>query len=145
MAVLGKLNCEDRTILILKCGDYAPRMAGNDFKQVIVVRSDLKMGRGKIAAQVAHASLNSAEKARKIAEKWYEGWLRQGQAKVVVKVASLDELLRLKSQALREGLPVAVVEDAGLTQVPSGTVTCLGIGPGPTPLLDNVTGRLKLL
>lgn len=132
-------------MLILTCCYDAHRMAADDFKQVIVVRSDLKMGRGKIAAQVAHASLNSAEEAKKIGEKWYEAWLKQGQAKVVVKVASLDELLRLESQALREGLPVAVVEDVGLTQLPSGTVTCVGIGPAPSRKIDKVTGRLKLL
>ena len=120
-------------------------MVLSEFKQVIVVRIDLKMGRGKIAAQVAHASLSAAEQTKQNFREWYNAWMISGQAKVVVKVASLQELLQVKARALQAPLPVAVVEDRGLTQVPSGTVTCMGIGPAPSLRIDTVTGGLKLL
>ena len=117
-----------------------------DIKQVIVVRSDLKMGKGKVAAQVAHAALEAAESARRKHPGWYESWKEQGQAKVVVKAEggepALDELQR---QARSLGLPVSLIQDRGLTQLEPGTTTCLGIGPGPSGEIDKVTGKLKLL
>src|ERR1700733_14894302 len=54
-----------------------------DIKQVIVVRADLKMGKGKIAAQVAHAPLEAVDTSRRRYPDWYESWRDQGQAKVV--------------------------------------------------------------
>ncbi|MDG6989083.1 MAG: peptidyl-tRNA hydrolase [Nitrososphaerota archaeon] len=113
-------------------------------KQVIVVRSDLKMGKGKIAAQVAHASLSAAEMAQR-KPAWYEVWKEEGQAKVVLRTQSEAELRELFQRARRAGLPAALVEDRGLTQVEPGTVTCLGIGPGPDGEIDEITGNLRLL
>ncbi len=114
-------------------------------KQVIVVRRDIKMGTGKIAAQVAHASLLAAERARITRREWFEPWFTEGQAKIVLKVDTLDELTQVKSKAEGLGLPVAQVEDAGLTQIPTGTTTCIAIGPAPDHIIDKVTGNLKLL
>mgnify|MGYP001770688159 FL=1 len=118
-------------------------------KMVVVVRSDLDMGKGKIAAQVAHAAVSlvlEVQGSRNATWKeWLEDWLNQGQPKVVVKVNGLEELMKRKEMAERLGLPVAVIVDAGKTQVEPGTVTCLGIGPGPSELIDKVTGDLKLL
>ncbi len=116
-----------------------------EYKQVIIVREDLKMSRGKTAAQVAHAALGSAERARKFAEDWYEVWLREGQKKVVVKVASERELYELYEQAKKDGLPCYIVNDAGLTELPPGTTTTLGIGPATNARVDRITGALKLL
>jgi len=116
-----------------------------EIKQVIVVRNDLKMGKGKLAAQVAHASLASAEVARKKKEAWYDSWKESGQAKVVVKVGSEDELSDLHRRALAAGLPTSLIQDRGLTQLDPGTTTCLGIGPAPADLVDKITGNLKLL
>ncbi|HUI00258.1 MAG TPA: peptidyl-tRNA hydrolase Pth2 [Nitrososphaerales archaeon] len=117
-----------------------------DVKQVIVVRADLKMGKGKIAAQVAHAALDAAEAAKRRRPDWYDSWREAGQAKVVVKTdggeAALEDLQR---QARSLGLPVSLIQDRGLTQVEPGTTTCLGIGPGPSSDIDKVTGKLKLL
>lgn len=117
-----------------------------EIKQVIVVRSDLKMGKGKAAAQVAHAALDAAETARRKHADWYEAWRERGQAKVVVKTdggeAALEDLQR---QARNLGLPVSLIEDRGLTQLEPGTKTCLGIGPAPSGEIDKVTGKLKLL
>ena len=117
-----------------------------EIKQVIVVRSDLKMGKGKVAAQVAHAALDAADVARRKHPGWYDSWRAQGQAKVVVKTdggeAALEEL---QKQARTMGLPVSLIQDRGLTQLEPGTTTCLGIGPGPSDEIDKVTGKLKLL
>ena len=114
-------------------------------KQAIVVRTDLKMGKGKVAAQVAHASLSAAESARQRKGAWYEGWKEEGQAKIVLKVDSEAELDELFRKARSAGLPASLVEDRGLTQVEPGTVTCLGIGPGPDETVDEITGKLRLL
>jgi peptidyl-tRNA hydrolase, PTH2 family len=117
-----------------------------DVKQVIVVRSDLKMGKGKVAAQVAHAALDAAEAARKRHPGWYDSWREGGQAKVVVKTDGGEEALEeLQKQARTLGLPVSLIQDRGLTQLEPGTTTCLGIGPGPSGEIDKVTGKLKLL
>ena len=117
-----------------------------EIKQVIVVRSDLKMGKGKVAAQVAHAALDAAEAARHKHPNWYDSWREQGQAKVVVKTdGGEDALIDLQKQARSLGLPSSLIQDKGLTQVEPGTTTCLGIGPGPSGEIDKVTGKLKLL
>ncbi len=114
-------------------------------KQAIVVRSDVKMGKGKLAAQVAHASLASAEEAMKRREDWFDGWKSAGQKKVVLKVQSEEELQELFRKARSAQLPAALIQDMGLTQLEPGTVTCLGIGPGPDEQVDVLTGKLKLL
>ncbi len=116
-----------------------------EYKQVIVVRSDLKMGTGKTCAQVAHASLSSAEKAMDLEKEWYGDWRSEGQKKVVVKVSSKRELFELYEAARAQDLPCCVINDAGLTELPPGTTTALGIGPAPNRLVDGVTGHLKLL
>jgi PTH2 family peptidyl-tRNA hydrolase len=114
-------------------------------KQAIVVRTDLKMGKGKIAAQVAHASLSAAEAARERRAAWYEGWKEGGQAKVVLRAESEEELDELYRKARSAGLPASLIEDRGLTQVEPGSVTCVGIGPGPDGTIDEITGKLRLL
>ncbi|MEE9564435.1 MAG: peptidyl-tRNA hydrolase Pth2 [Candidatus Hydrothermarchaeaceae archaeon] len=116
-----------------------------EHKQVIVVRADLRMSRGKTCAQVAHASLSSAEKATKFEKEWYEVWKREGQKKVVVKVQSEKELFELYEMAKGQELPCYIINDAGLTELPPGTTTALGIGPSPNELVDKLTGHLKLL
>ena len=115
------------------------------YKQAIVIRTDLKMGKGKIAAQASHASVSAAEETRKHYSEWWEAWLSEGQRKVVVKVKSEAELLELKEQAGRTRLPFALIYDRGLTQLPPDTLTCLGIGPAPNREIDRITGKLPLL
>lgn len=115
-----------------------------DCKQVIAVRADLKMSKGKTCVQVAHASLSAAEKASKY-EDWYEVWKREGQKKVVVKVANEKELHELYETAKKAKLPCYLVQDAGLTELEPGTTTALGIGPAPDESIERITGKLKLL
>jgi len=116
-----------------------------EFKQVIAVRRDLDMGKGKIAVQVAHAAVSAAEEARKNFTEWWEMWLREGQCKVAVRVDSEEEILRLERKSKELRLPSALISDRGLTQVEPGTVTCLGIGPAPSSVIDALTGNLNLL
>jgi PTH2 family peptidyl-tRNA hydrolase len=115
------------------------------YKQVIVVRRDLRMGIGKTAAQVAHAAVLGAEKTKKFNPAWFQRWFESGQAKVVVKAQSIEELTALREVAESLSLLVVQVEDRGLTQVPAGTTTCIAIGPAPAEFIDRVTSRLKLL
>ena len=115
------------------------------YKQVIVVRNDLKMGKGKLAVQVAHAAVSSAEQARRRNPRWLEAWMHENQAKICVKVDSERELFELKERVEEAGLPAAIIQDAGLTQLEPGTTTCLGIGPVPSEIADRYTGDLKLL
>lgn len=116
-----------------------------DFKQVMVVRKDLDLGCGKIAAQVAHASLGAYLVSSKEKSQWVESWTRSGSKKIVARVDSQEELFQLVAEAQRVGVPYFVVSDAGLTQVPPNTVTCAGFGPAPEELVDGITGRLRLL
>ncbi len=111
-------------------------------KQTIAVRTDLGMGTGKTAAQVAHASLKAYEAAEDDA---VSEWWRGGQKKVVVAVESERELLDLIEAAERRGLPAALVRDAGHTEVESGTLTALAVGPAADADVDAVTGELPLL
>ena len=110
-------------------------------KQVIIMRGDLNMGRGKIAAQACHGSLGSFKKAdiRKIKE-----WEFEGEKKVVVKVNSLQELFEVFELVKAADLPNYLVRDAGHTEIPSSTVTCLEIGPDDDEKIDKITQDLKL-
>jgi len=114
------------------------------YKQVIVLRTDLKMSKGKIAAQAGHAAVSSAEEARKNFSDWWKAWIKEGQCKVAVKAESEQELLELQRKAKELKLPSALVIDRGLTELPPDTITCLGIGPAPSSQIDEITGKLHL-
>lgn len=116
-----------------------------EYKQAIIIRTDLKMSQGKIAAQAGHGAVSAAEEARKNHPGWWESWLEEGQCKVALKVKSEQELLKLQKEAKASNLPSALITDRGLTEIPPGTITCLGIGPAPSSLIDKITGELPLL
>ncbi len=117
-----------------------------EFKQVIVVRTDIKMSKGKLAAQAAHAAVEAVLDAleRGLSD-WVTTWRRQGAKKVVLKASSEQELIELYEKARRENLPSALIRDAGRTELPPNTLTCIAIGPAPSRLVDRITGHLKLL
>ncbi len=114
-------------------------------KLVIAVRIDLKLSPGKLAAQVSHASVNCAFASKKSNPKWFKKWYDEGQRKVVLKAHDIEELRELQHLAKVNKLPHSLITDAGHTELPPGTVTCLGIGPAPENLVDAVTGQLALL
>ncbi|XP_013420113.1 probable peptidyl-tRNA hydrolase 2 [Lingula anatina] len=126
-------------------GDY---IAEGDFhKMVFVVNSELNMGVGKVAAQVAHAALGIHRLILDNQQKFGEmllHWEQYGETKIVLKGTNKEELIALAVKAEALGLPNYIVQDAGRTQIASGSVTVLGIF-GKIKDIDQVTGQLKLL
>ena len=116
-----------------------------DYKMVILMRNDLKMGKGKLAAQAGHAAVYCAMAVKKKDPKLYDNWTMTGQAKVVLKVNSEQDLFDFEAMAKAKGIFCAIVCDAGRTQLDPGTYTCLGIGPEECSLIDKITGELKML
>ncbi len=114
-------------------------------KMVIVARSDLNLSKGKLAAQVGHAAVDCALKAIKYDKRAFEAWKQAGQKKTVLKVKSEKDFYPLKDAAERAGLSTALIRDAGHTEIPAGTITVLGIGPGDENTVDKVTGHLSLM
>ena len=117
-----------------------------DLKMIFVVNNSLKMGKGKIAAQVGHAVLgvykkNLKEKRHDMLNKWDI----TGEAKVVVKVNSERDMFTIKYNAEKMGMCTYVVQDAGKTQIAQGSNTVLAIGPDFQNRLNMVTGNLKLM
>lgn len=115
-----------------------------DFKMVLVVRNDLKMGKGKIAAQCSHATLGLYKKLLHRAPKSLNRWEMCGQVKVVLKIESEEDLLVLQERAKSLSIPTHVTIDAGRTQIAPNSRTVMAI-LGPADVVDDVTGGLKLL
>ncbi len=116
-----------------------------EYKQVIVFRTNLRLSKGKTAVQAGHAAVSAAENARNHRPIWWKGWIEEGQAKIVVKVKDEIQLFDLKSRADEMKLPIALIVDRGLTEIPPDTITCLGIGPAPSNTVNKLTGNLPLL
>jgi peptidyl-tRNA hydrolase len=111
-------------------------------KQIIVVNEALRLPRGKLGAQVAHAAVGAFLLSAPAAQ---TAWLQAGMPKIVVWVANEAELLALEGRAKEAGLVAFLVRDAGRTVIASGTITCLGLGPATAEALDPLTGALRLL
>ena len=103
------------------------------------------MGMGKLAAQVAHAAVSGAEQVMTSNPSWFMKWFNSGQARSLLKFILSRICYNIMRKAQYSGLPVVQIQDRGLTQIPEGTITCLGIGPAPSPLIDRITKDLKLL
>jgi len=110
-------------------------------KQAIVARADLGMGEGKLAAQVAHASLMAYEDAD---QQTRSAWKGNGQKKIVLQADGESTLFELAERADANGLAHAIVRDAGHTQLDPGTVTALAVGPAKDDRVDAITGDLSL-
>ena len=109
-------------------------------KQVILVRQDLKLPKGKIAAQCAHASVDAVLKSD---ESMVKLWRREGMAKIVLKVKDEKELIKYFQEAKDEKLATSLITDAGKTVVAPGTKTCVAIGPDEESKIDEITGMLS--
>lgn len=112
------------------------------YKQVVIIRKDLKMDSGKMVSQGSHASLGSFLKTD---DKIRKSWLEEGAKKIVLKVNNLKKLKEIYKKVKEEKIPVFLVRDAGLTQVEEGTITCVGVGPAEEKSIDRITKNLKLL
>ncbi len=118
---------------------------GTGHKLVVVVRGELRLTAGKAAVQVAHAAVMLARRAEEHDHREFEAWYAEGQRKIALVVPTLRDLEEVERRARDAGIPTVWVEDAGLTEVPAGTRTCLGLGPAPDRTLEPVTGALELL
>lgn len=113
-----------------------------ELKQVILARSDLKLPKGKLACQCAHASVEAVLRSdsKKVRE-----WQGRGQKKVVLKVADEKELVKYFQEAKDAGFAASLITDAGKTVIAPGTKTCVGIGPDDEEKIDELTGSLKMV
>ncbi|XP_018547141.1 peptidyl-tRNA hydrolase 2, mitochondrial isoform X1 [Lates calcarifer] len=143
----GRFGSASRSVMATMgngTGEASVLGEGGEFKMVLVVRNDLKMGKGKVAAQCSHAAVSAYKQVQRRNPELLKQWEYCGQPKVVVKAPDEDTLIDLLSHAKEVGLPVSLIQDAGRTQIAPGSRTVLGIGPGPADLIDSVTGDLKL-
>ncbi len=115
------------------------------YKMVLVVRGEIRLTAGKAAVQVAHAAVLLVLRQQKRKSAALERWLEEGQKKIAVVSPSLGDMVERQARASRAGIPSVWVDDAGFTEVPPGTRTCLGLGPAPDVDLDKITGDLPLL
>lgn len=111
-------------------------------KQVIIINSSLKLPPGKLAAQVAHASVASVLST---GQSHLQAWLEVGMPKVVLSASSEQEVIEYYQKALSANLPAKLIKDAGKTVIAAGTITCVGIGPAPEREVDQISGHLKLV
>ena len=117
----------------------------HDYKMVIVIRTDLGMSVGKMVAQACHAAVSASEESKKTRTKHWRRWQDTGGRKVALEAESLEELEALARRAEELDITNVSIQDAGHTEVPPGTVTCLGLGPDQVMKIDMVTGDLPLL
>jgi peptidyl-tRNA hydrolase, PTH2 family len=116
-----------------------------ELKQVIIVRQDLKLPKGKMAAQVAHASVEAVLKTQKNNPEIVQKWRLEGMKKIILKVEDEKELFKYFQMSKDDGLVTAMITDAGKTVVAPGTRTCFAIGPGEEDDIDLVTKDLKMI
>jgi PTH2 family peptidyl-tRNA hydrolase len=103
------------------------------------------MSKGKMIVQACHAAVESSEVAKRENREIWKKWRYGNSKKVVLRVESLKEILELHNKALQLKVPCALIKDAGLTELPPGTTTALGIGPDRSELIDKITGQLQLI
>lgn len=115
------------------------------YKQMIVVRTDLGMSKGKAMTQACHVAVKASIMALNADPETYNAWDDEGYKKVTCKASSLDELKRLETASIDAGLPHYLVADRGYTELPAGTITALAIGPALNERIDPITANLKLL
>ncbi len=116
-----------------------------EYKMCIVIRTDLGMSVGKMIAQACHAAVEASEEAKRVNHSAWRRWRDEGAKKVALEAEGEEELNELVERAETLDIVAVTIEDRGLTEVPPGTVTALGLGPDLSSRLDKVTGSLPLL
>lgn len=115
------------------------------YKLVFVVNMSLNMSNGKIISQCMHGydvlleNINCSTELKSI----YAKWKSEGSAKIILK-ATDNDIKEIRKLLFTTKLNYSIIHDAGRTQVPSGSNTVIGIGPGPIEEIDKITGHLKL-
>lgn len=123
--------------------------------EVLVIRMDLKMQKGKVAAQCSHATLAAYQRSQTqsdLSREWLDTWEQNGQTKITLKCDDENQMyidffnfrLQMQKEARKQGLVAQSIIDAGRTQIAAGSRTVLAIGPGPESIINGVTGDLKL-
>ncbi len=114
-------------------------------KLVLCVNMELKMGKGKIAAQCGHATLGAYKLAKKYCKTGLSNWESAGTKKIAVKVEEEIEFYDLLEKAKLDGVVCYIVQDTGKTQIAAGSRTVLALGPAPEAVINQISGHLKLL
>ena len=149
---IEKLQAEVKNLQEIKKFERSP-------KQVIVVRKDLNMRKGKLAAQVAHASLKVIldrleiehdfgdyyEGVIKFTDKNFKEWLMDKFTKIVVSCDDEKTLFEIEKKCFKNNIPSALIKDAGLTEFKEPTFTCIAVGPADPDEIDKITGDFPLL
>ena len=141
---LSRRNQSGVSKLVDQAVDSIMSEVSGGYKMVLVVRNDLKMGKGKVAAQCGHAAIGAYRQMLSKDPKTLHKWENIGAMKVVVKAQDEEMLFKVANEAISAGLNIHIVRDAGRTQIAPGSKTVLCIGPGPSDTIDKVTGDLKL-
>lgn len=121
-----------------------------EVRMALVIRQDLGMQKGKVAAQCCHAALSCFRligcdpNRNSYNPDMVQRWLRHGQAKITLKCPDEETMDELFAKAISLGVNASVIHDAGRTQIAAGSATVLGLGPAPKSVLDQITGELKL-
>jgi len=120
-----------------------------NYKQAILVRMDLNMSEGKKCAQCAHAAVEASFRVMKqddiLKTYIFENWQRSGGKKIVLRVAGKEELFKYKASAEKHSIKVAAIKDAGMTELPPGTYTALGMGPDTEERINMIVSSLGTL
>ena len=120
-------------------------MSNSGLTMALVARADLKLSKGKFAAQASHAAVNAALTASNVCPKNLKDWISNGSRKIVVEARNLEHLKRIYGEARADGLVAEMITDAGHTEIPAGTVTVVAIGPATRLDVDAIIGSLPLL
>uniref|UniRef100_A0A1A9WDW5 peptidyl-tRNA hydrolase n=1 Tax=Glossina brevipalpis TaxID=37001 RepID=A0A1A9WDW5_9MUSC len=141
-------HCQDKNLI--KTIFAAPKNVPYSTKLALVVRTDLKMSKGKIAAQCSHAAVLCVQQAqssnKKETQEIFDLWLANGQPKIVLRInGGYNDLAKLQDEAEKLCVVTAIVYDAGHTQLDAGTATVIGIGPDKKSKIDQLVNHLNLL
>jgi len=116
----------------------------DQLSMALLVRNDLEMTPGKVAVQCAHAAVDCSLQARKIIPQIFEMWRNTGSRKICLVALDEEDILYWKEKCNEVGLVHSLVRDAGRTEVPSETITVLGVGPAHKTSLDDLFSNLDL-
>ncbi|KAF7287668.1 putative peptidyl-tRNA hydrolase 2 [Rhynchophorus ferrugineus] len=116
----------------------------DEVRLILGVRNDLKMQKGKVAAQCGHGAMAAYAKTLNTSQKLLKEWLKSGGTKIALRVESEEQMLDLERKAKSVNVLSCIIRDAGQTQVAPGSRTVIAIGPAPKSVLDKITGHLKL-